>query len=92
MVVRGCEEPYAEITINYTLTLPGEEVNTPVEKQGTATTTVPMQTVVAGQKTPVQLILTKNLDLLHIVYQLPESSDPDEQSKADGPSWSREIK
>jgi hypothetical protein len=45
-----------------------------------------MQTVVAGQKTPVQLILTKNLDLLHIVYQLPE------ESTADGPSWSREIK
>ena len=86
MVVRGCEEPYAEITINYTLTLPGEEVNTPVEKHGTATTTVPMQTVVAGQKTPVQLILTKNLDLLHIVYQLPE------ESIADRPSWSREIK
>ena len=92
MVVKGCEKPYAEITINYILTLPGEDVDHPVKKEGTATTMVPMQTLTAGHKEPIHITITKNLDLLHIIYQLPESSDPEEQSKADGPSWSREIK
>ena len=92
MVVKGCEKPYAEITINYILTLPGEDVDHPVKKEGTATTMVPMQTLTAGHKEPIHITITKNLDLLHIIYQLPKSSDPDEQSKADGPSWSREIK
>lgn len=92
MVVKGCEEPYAEITIDYTITLPGKDGATET-KQGTATTTINlMDKAKAGMKEPIAFTVTRNLDLLHIIYQLPKSSDPEEQSKADGPSWSREIK
>ena len=80
MQVRGTDAPVAEITIDYTITNNANSSYT-----GQATTTFPLSTTLEGQKQGIALQITKDLDLLHLVYALGTQQATD-------PSYSREAR
>lgn len=80
MQVKGTEAPYAEVTIDYIVVN-----NAGSAYSGQATTTFPLKTNFEGQKQGIALQITKDLDLLHLVYALGTQ-------QATEPSYSREAR
>ena len=80
MQLKGTDAPVAEVTIDYTIT---NNANTLYE--GQATTTFPLSLTFEGQKQGIALQITKDLDLLHLTYDITD--DP-----ATEPSYSREAR
>jgi hypothetical protein len=63
--VKGTDDPVAEVTISYTVTNPANSVY-----QGEATTTIPLDLSLEGQKQGIALQITKTLDLQHLTYEI----------------------
>ena len=80
MQVKGMDAPMAEVTIDYIVIN-----NAGTSYSGQATTTVPLSTNYEGQKQGIALQITKDLDLLHLVYELGDNT-------ATEPSYSREAR
>ena len=81
MQVRGTDAPYGEAVINYTVTVTGSGAT----YSGYAKTTFPLSTSLEGQKQGIALQITKDLNLLHLTYDITD--DP-----ATEPSYSRITK
>ena len=80
MQLKGTDAPVAEVTIDYTIT---NNANTLYE--GQATTTFTLSTTLEGQKQGSALQITKDLDLLHLTYDITDEP-------ATEPSYSREAR
>lgn len=80
MQVRGTEAPYAEVTIKYVVKNAANS-----EYEGETTTNFPLSLTLEGQKQGIALQITKDLDLLHLVYALGTQ-------QATEPSYSREAR
>ena len=79
--IRGTEAPYAEVTVYYSIK---NNANTEYTN-GEAKATFPLDITKEGKRQAVTLTLNKNLDLLHLVYDI--TTDP-----ATEPSYSRLTK
>lgn len=81
--IKGCDAPYAEVTVDYTIK-PKNSI-TESEYSGSVSTRFDLDLTLEGKKQGIELILTKDLDLLHLTYDIT-----DEQAQE--PSYSRQWK
>lgn len=80
MKVKGTDAPYADISIVYTVVN-----NNGTTYNGTAAAKLYLDLKLEGEKEGIALVLTKDLDLLHLTYPI----DDDEATE---PSYSRQWK
>ena len=80
MQVKGTDAPYGEAVIHYTV-----KNNANSEYSGYAKTTFELKTDLEGKKQGIALQITKDLNLLHLVYELGDNT-------ATEPSYSRITK
>ena len=83
LLVKGCDAPYADVTVYYKVK-PKNSISG-AEYYGKVSNRFDLDLNLEGKKQGIELILTKDLDLLHLTYDITTD-------QANEPSYSRQWK